>query len=217
MSDFLVQDGQTFLFQGDSITDCGRRDAATPLGSGYPLLVSEMVTALYPERKINFINRGISGDTTKDLKRRWDEDMVAVQPDWMSILIGINDSHRWLFNPDPEVKVSPAEFRENYDFLLQRATTETKAKIVLLEPFYITLPCDDPDRTKVLDLLPEYIQVARDMSAKYGTALVPMNDIYQKHLALRESAAFCPEPVHPNHGGHMVMAVELLRALGAGF
>lgn len=217
MSDFLVQDGQTYLFQGDSITDCGRRNAETPMGGGYALLVTEIVTALYPERKTNFINRGISGDTTKDLIRRWDEDMIDLQPDWVSILIGINDSHRWLFNPDPEVKVSASEFRENYDFLLQRVTSETKAKIVILEPFYISLACDDADKTQVLDLLPEYIQVARDMSAKYNTLLVPMQEIYQRHLALRDASCFCPEPVHPNHGGHMVMALELLRTLGASF
>lgn len=215
MSDFLVQDGQTYLFQGDSITDCGRRNADTPMGSGYALMFTEIVTALYPDRKINFINRGISGDTTKDLIRRWDDDMVALQPDWMSILIGINDSHRYLFNDDPNIKVSPSQFRENYDLLLQRATTETKARIVLLEPFYICLAYDDADRTKVLDLLPEYIQVTRDMSVKYGTLLVPMHDIYQKHLALRDATSFCPEPVHPNHGGHMAMALELLRTLGA--
>lgn len=217
MSDFLVQDGQTYLFQGDSITDCGRRDPATPLGGGYPLMVTEIVTALYPERKINFINRGVGGDTTKDLKRRWDEDMVALQPDWLSILIGINDSHRWLFVDDPEIKVSVAEFREHYDFLLQRATTETKARIVLLEPFYITLPSEEPDQKKVQELLPEYIQITRDMSAKYGTLLVPMQEIYQRLLTLQDSSKFCAEPVHPNHGGHMVMALELLRTLGAGF
>ncbi|MHB8994331.1 MAG: SGNH/GDSL hydrolase family protein [Armatimonadota bacterium] len=216
MSDFMIQHGQTYLFQGDSITDCGRRDpVAGPMGNGYPRMVLEMVTALYPERKINFQNRGISGNTTKDLRSRWEEDAIALQPDWISILIGINDSHRWLFNEDPQVKVSAAEFRENYDWLLEQISTRTPARIILLDPFYITPAPADEKQAQVLDLLPEYIQVVRDMSAKYDTLLLPMHDSYQQHLGAREASCFCPEPVHPNHGGHMVMALELMKTLGA--
>lgn len=214
MSDFLVQDGQTYLFQGDSITDCGRRDHAAPLGGGYPNLLRELVTAQFPDREINFVNRGISGHTTKDLRERWDDDTIRLQPDWLSILIGVNDLHRFLFNPDPQIKVSPAEFRENYDWLLERTTKETKAQIVLLDPFYLSLSSRDTNRKTVLDLLPEYIQVVADMSEKYGTLRVPMHDIYQQHLTFREAECFCPEPVHPNRTGHLVMAWELLKALG---
>ena len=215
MTDFLVQDGQTYLFQGDSITDCGRRDSAAPLGGGYAKIVAEIVTALYPDRQIDFQNRGIGGDTTKDLRERWDDDTIRLQPDFLSILIGINDLHRWLFVPDPAIKVSPDEFAENYDWLLDRVTKETSAKIILLDPFYISLASRDTDRSQVLELLPQYIQTVHDMSAKYNTLLVPMHDIYQQHLTFREAECFCPEPVHPNHGGHLVMALELLRVLGA--
>ena len=215
MSDFLVQDGQTYLFQGDSITDCGRRDSAAPLGGGYAKFASEIVTALYPDRQIDFQNRGIGGNTTKDLRERWDDDTIRLQPDFISILIGINDLHRWLFVPDPAIKVSPDEFAENYDWLLDRVTKETSAKIILLDPFYISLASRDTERSQVLELLPKYIQTVHDMSVKYNTLLVPMHTIYQQHLTFREAECFCPEPVHPNHGGHLVMALELLRGLGA--
>lgn len=86
---------------------------------------------------------------------------------------------------------------------------------MLLEPFYISLSSRDTRRKIALDLLPEYIQVARDMSAKYNTLLVKMHDIYQEHLTFREAECFCPEPVHPNRGGHLVLALELLKTLGA--
>lgn len=215
MSDFLIQDGQTYLFQGDSITDCGRRDSAAPLGGGYAKFASEIVTALHPDRQIDFQNRGIGGNTTKDLRERWDDDTIRLQPDVISILIGINDLHRWLFVPDPAIKVSPDEFAENYDWLLDRVTKETSAKIILLDPFYISLASRDTERSQVLELLPKYIQTVHDMSVKYNTLLVPMHSIYQQHLTFREAECFCPEPVHPNHGGHLVMALELLRVLGA--
>lgn len=214
MTDFLVQDGQTFLFQGDSITDCGRRDGAAPYGGGYAALFREMTLALYPERDITFINKGIGGNTTKDLKERWDDDTIRVQPDWMSLLIGINDLHRYLFNPDPAIKVSVAEYRDHYDWLLERVTKDTPAKLVLLEPFYISISSCDTNRKLVLDLIPEYIQVVHDMAAKYNALLVPMHSVYEAHLVFHDADHFCPEPVHPNRGGHLVMALEMMKVLG---
>lgn len=215
MADFAVQDGQTFLFQGDSITDAGRRDVAAPYGSGYAGLVREITAALYPDRQITFINKGIGGNTTADLKERWDDDTIRLQPDWMSLLIGINDIHRHLFNPDPAARISPAQFRDNYDWLLQRVTAETPAKLVLLEPFYISLSSRDTARKAVLDLLPEYIQTVHDMAAQYDARLVKLHEIFQQHLTYRDADHFCPEPVHPNRGGHLVIALEMLKALGA--
>ena len=217
MPDFLVQDGQTFLFQGDSITDCGRRGDAQPYGGGYVGLFTELATALYPERSLNYINKGIGGDTTRGLKERWDDDVLRHQPDWLSILIGVNDCNRHLYNPDPQVKVSPTEFREHYDWLLERVTSETKAKIVLIEPFFISLSSRDTERKVVLDLLPEYIATVHEMSAKYDTLLVKMHEVYQLQLTFRDAEHFCPEPIHPNRTGHIVMALELLGALGASF
>lgn len=215
MTDFVVQDGQTFLFQGDSITDAGRRDAAAPYGGGYAGLVREIITGLYPDRQITFINKGIGGHTTAELKERWDDDTIRLQPDWMSVLIGINDIHRHLFNPDPALQISPAQYRDNYEWLLQRVTKETPAKLVLLEPFYISLSSRDTARKLVLDGLPEYIQVVHDMSAKYGARLVKLQEMFQQHLTYRDADEFCPEPVHPHRGGHLVIALEMLKALGA--
>jgi len=214
MADFLVQDGQTFLFQGDSITDCGRRDSAAPLGGGYAKFFAEMVTALHPERQITFINKGIGGHTTSDLKERWDDDTIRHQPDWLSILVGINDIYRWLFGASDADRIPPEEFRDNYDWLLARTARETSAKLVLLDPFLISLSSCDTSRRVVLDNLPAYIEIVHEMADKYDALLVPMHDIYQTHLVYRDADHFCPEPVHPNRAGHLVMAVELLRVLG---
>jgi len=215
MADFLVQDGQTFLFQGDSITDAGRRDAAAPLGAGYAKFVTEMVAALYPERQINFVNKGIGGNSTLDLRERWDDDTIRLQPDWMSLLIGINDLHRGgLINPDPASAIPPALFREQYDWLLDRVTKETPAKLVLLDPFYISLSSRDTARKAVLDAIPDYIQVVADMAVKYNALRIPLHDIFQHHLTFRDADSFCAEPVHPSHAGHMVIALEMLKVLG---
>ena len=83
------------LFQGDSITDAGR-DYADPhhLGDGYPKYAAEAIRDRFPDETFEFINLGISGNRTTDLLERWQKDCIAVQPDVLSILIGINDTWR---------------------------------------------------------------------------------------------------------------------------
>ncbi|MEK6765325.1 MAG: GDSL-type esterase/lipase family protein [Planctomycetota bacterium] len=78
------------LFQGDSITDCGRnREDPNNLGGGYVRLLTAMLPDKYPKHEFKYINRGVSGDKVRDLACRWDKDCISLQPDWLSILIGI--------------------------------------------------------------------------------------------------------------------------------
>lgn len=213
MADFLVQDGQTFIFQGDSITDCGRRGDAAPYGRGYAALFIELATALHPERAITYLNKGIGGDTTRGLKERWDDDVLRHQPDWVSVLIGINDLHLFLFHPE-EVKIAPEQYREYYDWVLTRTKAETEAQVVLLDPFYISGATADTKRRQVLEIIPEYLAIVHELSEKHGTRLVKLHDLFAHQLQYREAEAFCPEPVHPARGGHLLMAAALLRELG---
>ena len=89
---FLVKDGQTLVFIGDSITDCGRRDQAFPFGSGYVRFAIDLITARYPDRDITYHNRGIGGDVSTGLLRRWDDDVLVHEPDCVSVMIGINET-----------------------------------------------------------------------------------------------------------------------------
>jgi lysophospholipase L1-like esterase len=215
MGEFPVLDGQLFLFQGDSITDCGRRYEARPYGSGYAWLFSELVTAAFPERSIRYINKGIGGDRTTGLRERWEDDVIVHQPDWVSILIGINDLHSYL--GDPVNGTSVEIYRAKYDSILATTREKTSAQIVLLDPFYISADKTGAGfRSVVLDLLPQYIAVVDEMAAKYETLQVKTHDLFQKHLQYRDADTFCPEPVHPNHAGHLVMAKAMFRALKAG-
>ncbi|MCQ2440740.1 MAG: GDSL-type esterase/lipase family protein [Clostridia bacterium] len=79
------------LFFGDSITDCGRnRDNDDSLGQGYPLLIKSELGFENPER-YTFLNRGISGNRIVDLYARIKKDLINLAPDYVSILIGVND------------------------------------------------------------------------------------------------------------------------------
>ena len=82
---------KTILFQGDSITDAGRnRDYDPHRGSGYATIVSGKLGYEYPD-EYNFINRGISGNRSVDLYARIKQDLINHRPDYLSILIGVND------------------------------------------------------------------------------------------------------------------------------
>ena len=212
MQDFPVKDGQTFLCIGDSITDCGRRAEAAPLGNGYVSLFVEMVTAHYPERNIRFINKGTGGNRVTALRERWLDDVIPNDPDWLSVMIGINDLHSYL--GDPAAGVSPEKYREDYDWILGQTVEKTSAQLVLLTPFYVSVDgSGDTFRSQVMGLIPRYIEIVHEMSEKYSTKLVETHNIFQRHLKFRESETFCPEPVHPNRAGHTVIAMALMDAL----
>ena len=93
----VFQKGARVLFYGDSITDAGRsRTVDTEWGRGYAARTARAYQALLPEQEIVFLNRGISGNTSADLLTRYEQDVLALQPDFVSVMIGINDTwHGW--------------------------------------------------------------------------------------------------------------------------
>jgi acyl-CoA thioesterase I len=212
MPDFAIQDGQTVVFIGDSITDCGRQGDQAPYGSGYVRLVIDLITARYPERKIQYLNRGISGNTVQDLHGRWPSDVVAHRPDWLCVKIGINDLHRTL-DRTPQA-VPPERFEPLYRECLESARQHTAAGLVLIDPFYISRETDPAAREgQVLARLPAYLDVVHRLGIEYGARSVRTHEAFQRQLQYRPASDFCPEPVHPFQAGHLVIAHELLKAL----
>ena len=109
--------------------------------------------------------------------------------------------------------MSPEVFAETYEELLALTQKELACPVVLLTPFYISTDRSGQSiRSSVLDLIPRYIETVEKMSERFGTRLVRLHDVFQEHLKYRDADTFCPEPVHPNHTGHMVIAQALLEA-----
>lgn len=212
MGDFWIQDGERMLFIGDSITDCGRRDRAAPLGDGYVSMFTELATARHPSRSIEWVNMGIGGNRTTHLKERWQTDVLNQRPDRLSIKIGINDLSS--FRRGDHDGVPPEEYRQNYDEILS-STREALGEIpvLLITPFYISTNTEDEAEGTVLRMIPEYIGIVEEMSVKYETMLLNLHDVFREHLKYRPASVFCPEPVHPNHTGHMVIANALMEFL----
>lgn len=201
-----IQDGDRILFIGDSITDCGRRTTDAPLGNGYVKLFADMLLSRRPNWRTTIVNKGIGGDTAVGLRNRWHDDVLRHEPDWLSVKIGINDLHSMLAEqPDP---VTPERYRDAYTEILARTTAALPdCRILLIDPFYIsTDPVPSSFRNCVLQLLPAYLETVHALSKEYETGLVRTHDLFQSLLRNHEPDTFCPEPVHPNLTGHLVIA-----------
>ena len=215
--DFPIKDGQTVVFMGDSITDCGRRNPenAAPYGKGYMEAVMGLVTARWPQRRIAWHNRGISGEVAEQLLARVEPDVVDLKPTWVSFLVGINDLLR-KYDEDGSELMPPQRYRKAYDQMLARTVQAGAERLVMMDPFYMTAnpPAGSKDQD-VLSRIGEYIGVVEELAAKYGAIHIPLHRVFQDHLAYRPASLFCPEPVHPNRFGHMIIAGEWLKAVEA--
>ena len=210
-----LKNGETILFIGDSITDCGRSGAAAPLGDGYVKMFADLLAIREPARRVTIINKGIGGNRVTDLHGRWTDDVMRHEPNWLSVKIGINDLHTHL--GDPTTGVSPKGFEDTYNDILGRVAKDLpRCRMLLIDPFYISLE-DAPNtwRRTVLDALPAYIRVVHKMSRNHDTLLVKTHDMFQNLLAHYEADTFCAEPVHPNATGHLAIAEAVYAALTA--
>src|SRR5438046_2824066 len=95
----LLGKNSKLVMIGDSITDCGRNRPvgegySGALGNGYVSLVDALLGSVYFHHGIRVVNMGSSGETVRDLRRRWQSDVVDLKPNWVSIMIGINDVWR---------------------------------------------------------------------------------------------------------------------------
>jgi len=216
MSDFPVPNGATFLFIGDSITDCDRTTYAAPHGNGYVRTFIDLVTYHHPERDIRWINRGVGGDVITGLQERWDADVLAHEPSWLAILIGINDCHGNLGGDDDWAEDA---YRTAYVDLLDRVQP-LKPRLVLLDPFYMA---DDSGpwptnayQSQVLQRLAAYLRVVKEMAGRYGAVHVRLQEMFARQLQHRPPTRFGPEPVHPYPMGHTLVALELYQTLCGG-
>jgi len=193
--------GARILFQGDSITDGNRGRNADPnhiLGHGYVFIIAARHGAAFPDRKLDFINRGVSGNTVLDLEKRWQKDTLDLKPDILSILIGVNDDGRG---------VPLDQYEQVYDKLITQArAANPKLKLVLGEPFV------KPTGKVSEDILKRQEIVAR-LAQKHGAALVHFQRIFDEAAKRAPADYWVWDNVHPTYRGHQLMADEWERVV----
>ena len=204
------QKNDIILFQGDSITDCGRNYAdASSLGVGYALMAGARLGLQYAEQNLTFLNRGISGNRAVDLQERWERDCLALKPTWVSIYIGINDTWR---RYESGQETTTAEFESSYRDLIERTKQHLDAKLVLVEPFVLPVPEDRKGWRQDLD---PKIHVVRELAREYGAVLVPLDGLFAAASVKAEPAYWAADGVHPSPAGHALIADAWMKAVGA--
>lgn len=198
------------LFIGDSITDCGRRECPESIGSGYPRLVRDYLRAKDPENAPVVLNTGISGNKVTDLAARWQQDVLDLHPDVLSIKIGINDV--WHGFRDSQHGVPIEQFIETYQSILdQLRKTHPQCAIVLCEPSVICPPAPVGGN----EALKPYIRAVHDLGEQFhAAAVVELHQPLLDAIRLRPDIPWAPDGVHPESSGHMLFARQWLVATG---
>ena len=216
---FLIPPGSKVVFLGDSVSDIGRRDPGEglfdPQGTGYVTLINVILGTFTPETPYRLVNLGgdgnpPGGNSTRTLKARWPRDVAPQQPDWVSIMIGINDVWREFDCPrQPEQHVSLAEYEENLEWLAKE-TTAMGAKMIMASPYFIEPNRDEPMRAK----MDRYGAAMKKVAAKHGSVFIDTQAAFDRMTRHVHPGFLAWDRIHPNQTGHMTLARAFLDGLG---
>lgn len=210
----LIRAKNTVLFQGDSITDCGRARDGNPvngsLGGGYATFIAAAQLAARPADELKFLNRGISGNRIVDLYGRIKADTINLKPDVLSILIGVNDTWHE-FGSQNGVAVPKYE-RVYREFLSEVREVLPATRFVLCEPFVLSCGVVTKDWVAEMD---QRRGVVRKLAEEFDTAFVPFQAMFDAAVKEAPPAYWAADGVHPTIAGHQRMAQAWLKTVGA--
>lgn len=211
MSSGPFKNGDWILFQGDSITDCARREinGSSKLGNGYVSILRGIISQRWPELKIEILNRGVSGDRTIELLGRWQRDCLGLQAEWLSIMVGCNDVWRKREQWMGQSYVPLADYVANYRTLLDQAHDAGFKKIVLMSPTTI----DDDLGSDLNALLVEYGEAVKQLTLDYKAIYVPAREALWRAIRSAPEIKWTTDGCHPTVAGHGVIAGAWLEAV----
>lgn len=214
----LFENGDRIVFAGDSVTDMGSvnpvgEGLSDNLGNGYVREVENLLTAWYPELNIRITNSGISGNTSRDLAERFDRDVVELNPDWVSICIGINDVWRQFDVPAiADAAVLPDEYEANMEEMILKIKDKVKG-IFIISPYYIEVNREDFMRKR----MDEYVEICKKLAKKYSLYFVDFQKMFEDFCKIQHSSKLAWDRVHPNRMGAMLQAKEFVKHIDFDF
>lgn len=211
MSSMPFKDGDRILFQGDSITDCGCRatDNVHPLGTGYVSIIRGLLSARHPQLNATILNRGMTGDRTPELVKRWAEDVQPLKPSWLSIMIGVNDV--WRKRKNPEQYVPLEQFKQNYRLLIEQAKAWGINRMVLMSPTQV----DDDPASDLNQLLEQYGEAVQHFAKEFHAVYVPAREKLATAIKRAPAIRWTSDGCHPTVPGHAVLAQAWMESVGA--
>ena len=198
------------LFQGDSITDAGRKkevlnaNDSKALGTGYAAMLAGLLLADHPDRGLRIHNRGISGNKVPDLAARWKEDAIDLKPNILSIMVGINDLwHTVAFGS--KYKGTIKDYEDGCRALIERSIKEIPGvRVVICEPFTLRKwPEFDP-----------YRAVAKKLAEEMKLTFVPFQPMFDQAAKAAPTDFWLWDGIHPTAAGNALMAQAWRQAVG---
>jgi len=198
-----VKKGSKILVYGDSITDAGRSfQDRNDLGKGYCLYLQEALAG-----KATVINRGVGGDRSIDLLKRYEKDVLAEKPDYIIILIGINDVwHQYALGKI----VTDEEFQTNMETLLEKIRQDLNIPVLLIEPFIIDI---DPEKNRFYQELYPRVLILRRLASKFCHEYLTLEGRFREASVTKPPVYWSEDGVHPTAEGHKFIANEILKKI----
>jgi len=213
----VIDKDDVILFQGDSITDSGRKrddtsfNVAEALGSGYAMIATSELLLKYAGKNLKVFNRGISGNKVYDLAERWDKDCLDIKPNVLSILIGVNDFGNFIIG---KYNGTIETYRNEYTKLLDRTKQKLPdVKLIIGEPYAVTgIKAVDE---KWFPGFNEYRAAAKEIAELFDAVFIPYHAIY--NIAQKEAPGvyWTYDGVHPTLAGANLMAHAWVEAVKA--
>ena len=205
----LFNPGARVLFQGDSVTDGGRGRNQDPnhiLGHSYVFIIAARQGAAFPDLRLTFINRGVSGNRVSDLAARWQSDALELKPDVLSVLIGVNDVLLGFRDSKP---VSIEMYEQAYDRLLaETVAAMPRVKLMLGEPFFLRGKRTDAQYAEWQVTMPQIRVVVEKLAVKYHAPVVHYQKIFDDACQRAPVEYWIWDGIHPTYAGHQLMADE---------
>jgi lysophospholipase L1-like esterase len=195
------------LFQGDSITDWHRAydsqetNTINTLGYGYVLFTASQLLADYGAKNLRIYNKGVSGNKVFQLAHRWQTDCLALKPDVLSILIGVNDFwHPLTGQAKGTIETYIADYRALLKHTLQSLP---HVKLIIGEPFAMPGAAVN---NKWYPGFNAYQNAAHAIATEFGAVFLPYQSIFDKALTFAPPAYWTIDGVHPTVAGAGLMA-----------
>lgn len=188
------------LFLGDSITDCSHYFDPENLGRGYVRMISEQINT--PDKIYQVRNMGNDGFTVSALRRLWKRSCLSLQPDLITILIGINDL-AVIKNTGITPAVDLAQFRDTYQELLEEIRMITDCPLLLMEPFIFPQPAEymlwEEDLTAMNHII-------KELAHTNGASFLPLWESFQSASKVSGLSSITTDGIHLTATGHQILA-----------
>jgi lysophospholipase L1-like esterase len=204
-----IPPNSTWIMAGDSVTAC-QRDVTDPkaLGNGYVSFVDGLITAWNPNRRIRILNRGVPGDTVRDLKARWRSDVVDLHPDWLSVCIGVNDVWQQFDGKhEGQSLVMLSEYEHTLDELLS-AIHSVLNGLILLTPYFIR-----PDGDPLRNMMNTYGGAVQRLAQRHSAIFVDTQSVFDRAVACSPVESLTTDGAHLTIAGHMLLARAVLQSV----